>query len=110
MVHSISSQLTSVATQINSSNLLRLREHRISKGVELDSSGKTFAGRYIVKGGSHCLTVPPPLREKMGFLHGDYVVYVLIGDVLRLRRVTPGMVLKGEFWEGDKPKETVTKT
>jgi len=52
-------------------------------------------------GGTHGVTLPPKLRERMGFVHGDYVVYLLVGDVLRVRRVTPGMVLKGEFFEAE---------
>jgi len=63
---------------------------------------KTWSGRYIVRGGTHSLTMPPDLREKMGFVHGDYAIFLLVGDVLRVRRVTPGMVLKGEFFEPDK--------
>ena len=70
---------------------------------------KTWSGRYIIRGGTHSITVPPDLREKMGFVHGDYCIFLLIGDVLRLRRVTPGMVLKGEFWEPEKPKASEGK-
>jgi antitoxin component of MazEF toxin-antitoxin module len=60
----------------------------------------TFSGRYLRMGGTHGITLPPRLRERMGFVHGDYVVYLLVGDVLRVRKVTPKMILQGEFFDG----------
>jgi bifunctional DNA-binding transcriptional regulator/antitoxin component of YhaV-PrlF toxin-antitoxin module len=79
-------------------------------GLITDAKENTYSGRYIVRGGTHSVTVPPQVRRKLNFHHGDYVIWLIVGDVVRLRKITSDMVLKGEFWEGDKPKETVTKT
>lgn len=67
----------------------------------MDEAQKTFTGRYLRMGGTHGITLPPKLRERLGMVHGDYVVYLLVGDVLRVRKVTPGMVLKGEFFAAE---------
>lgn len=78
--------------------------------LKTDKSRKTWSGRYIVRGGTHSITIPPDLRNRMGFVHGDYAIMLLIGDVLRIRRVTPGMVLKGEFWQAEEEKVSEEKS
>jgi hypothetical protein len=98
------------ATRLNFSDLSRRQNNMSYQQLKSDKTRQTWSGRYIVRGGTHSITLPPDLRERMGFVHGDYAIMLLIGDVLRLRRVTPGMVLKGEFWEQDKPKEPEKKT
>ena len=99
-----------MAAQINLSDFLRRRERENRVGLITDAAENTYAGRYVVRGGTHSVTMPPQVRRKLKFRHGDYVIWLIVGDVVRLRKVTSDMVLKGEFFDADKPKETVTKT
>lgn len=55
------------------------------------------------------MTLPPELRQHMQFRHGDYVLYLLVGDVLRVTRVRPDMVLRGEFITNDQPRSGEVK-
>jgi hypothetical protein len=85
------------------------RERQRGMGLKAISRDKTYAGRYIIRGGTHSLTLPPELRGHMQFHHGDYVLYLLVGDVLRVTRVRPDMVLRGEFVTNDQPRASEGK-
>lgn len=83
--------------------------HDLGRGLQADSPTQTYSGRYVVRGGSHSITVPPPLRRKFKMRHGDYVIWLVVGDVMRCRVVRPEMILRGEFWEGKETKTSEAK-
>jgi bifunctional DNA-binding transcriptional regulator/antitoxin component of YhaV-PrlF toxin-antitoxin module len=63
----------------------------------LSATPKTFAGRYLRRGNGFVITLPPEVRQRLGLVPGDYLMYLLVGDVLRVRKIHPRLILAGEF-------------
>lgn len=51
--------------------------------------------RYRVWGNSHAVTLAPELRQKLGLVHGDWLLVLLDGDVMTIRKVSKREVFAG---------------
>jgi bifunctional DNA-binding transcriptional regulator/antitoxin component of YhaV-PrlF toxin-antitoxin module len=57
-----------------------------------------YATRYWRIGGSFGLVIPKPLREGLGFTHGDLLLIAKRGHALIIWKPTPGTVVdRGEL-------------
>lgn len=53
-------------------------------------------GRYRVWGTTHCITLAPELRQRLSLVHGDWLMMILDGDVIHVRKVQRREVFEGK--------------